>query len=211
MGKLGKIALGAVIGVGAVAVAPFTGGGSLLGGATLLGSLAGSAVIATAAGLAGATSGAIVEKVEEKKKEESILHEKENAFKDGVKAGKVLTVEEIKKHADFYLATAALSYFIARCDGSISPEEQAEIDVDLDAIYKNKDIPKSLKNELYIIANNVNISFKDVKKYLDKISLETIEQLKSDIDEIAYACDGINEDELFAKSQFENYVAGRKK
>ena len=58
----GKILAGAVVGVGAVASAPFTGGGSLLGGATILTSLAGAGTIAAAVGLgaAGATVGSYI-------------------------------------------------------------------------------------------------------------------------------------------------------
>ena len=37
-----RIVLGAALGIGAVAAAPFTGGGSVLGAATLAGSLSGS-------------------------------------------------------------------------------------------------------------------------------------------------------------------------
>ncbi len=41
----GKILAGAAVGVGAVAAAPFTGGGSLLGGASLIASLTGAGTI----------------------------------------------------------------------------------------------------------------------------------------------------------------------
>ena len=56
----GKILAGAAVGVGAVAAAPFTGGGSLLGAATLASSLAGAGTVAAAAGVgvAGAAAGA---------------------------------------------------------------------------------------------------------------------------------------------------------
>lgn len=46
MGYLGKALIGAVVGVGAIAAAPFTGGGSLFAGATLMSSLAGAGVAA---------------------------------------------------------------------------------------------------------------------------------------------------------------------
>ena len=49
-----RIILGAVLGVGAVAAAPFTGGGSVLGAATLAGSLSGFGT-----GLAAATAGVV--------------------------------------------------------------------------------------------------------------------------------------------------------
>ena len=53
---LDRIVLGAVLGVGAIAAAPFTGGGSVLGAATLAGSLSGigTGLAAATAGLVGA-------------------------------------------------------------------------------------------------------------------------------------------------------------
>lgn len=51
-----RILLGATLGVGAIAAAPFTGGGSLLGAATLAGSLSGigTGLAAITAGIVGA-------------------------------------------------------------------------------------------------------------------------------------------------------------
>ena len=51
-----RIILGAVLGVGAVAAAPFTGGGSVFGAATLAGSLSGlgTGLVAATAGVVGA-------------------------------------------------------------------------------------------------------------------------------------------------------------
>ena len=54
--KVGRILLGAIIGVGAVAVAPFTGGGSVLGATTLSASLSGvgTGLASVVTGLVGA-------------------------------------------------------------------------------------------------------------------------------------------------------------
>ena len=51
-----RIVLGAALGIGAVAAAPFTGGGSVLGAATLAGSLSGigTGLAAVTAGIVGA-------------------------------------------------------------------------------------------------------------------------------------------------------------
>ena len=59
-----RVLLGAVIGIGAVAAAPFTGGGSILGAATLAGSLSGigTGIAAATAGFVGA---AIVDNIGE--------------------------------------------------------------------------------------------------------------------------------------------------
>lgn len=211
MGYLGKILIGAVIGVGAIAAAPFTGGGSVLAGASLATSLTGAGLAATGAGLAGAAGGAIVQGVQDLDKEEQIKTAKTAAFTDGVYEGKAATATEIKKYTDFYLATTALSYYIARCDGNISEDEQLEIDFDLDAIKKNLDIPEAVIAEIKKISENTSLTFEDVKFYLDKVSLQTLTQLDSDIDEIIEASDGISEEEIEAKQNFINYLNERRK
>lgn len=59
LGKILAYTVGGVaLGVGAVAAAPFTGGGSLFGAATLAGSLMGAGTIAAAAGTAAVAGGA---------------------------------------------------------------------------------------------------------------------------------------------------------
>ena len=65
----GKILGLAVLGVGAIAAAPFTGGGSILGAATIAGSLAGAGTIAAAAG-AGAVGAGVGYALSRKEEEE---------------------------------------------------------------------------------------------------------------------------------------------
>ncbi len=209
MGYLGKVLLGAVIGVGAIAAAPFTGGGSLLAGASLATSLAGAGAVAGIAGVVGAGAGAVVQGVQNELKEEDIKNAKRESFEDGVNEGKAKTVNEVKKYVDFYLATTALSYYIARCDGSISEEEELEIDFDLDAIKKNVDIPDAIKNEMVKISKNDSVTFDEVKVYLDKVSIETLHKLMDDIDEIIAASDGIEPKEQAAKDEFVAYIEER--
>ena len=211
MGYLGKALLGAVIGVGRVAAIPVTGGGSVLAGTSLLASLAGAGKIASVAGVGGAAAGAAVQGVENIKKEKDIKAAKEASFQDGMNEGKAKTVDELKKVYDFYLATTALSYYIARCDGEISEEEQLEIDFDLDAIKKNTDIPDAIKREMDMIARNKYLHFDDVEIYLDKISIENLQSLENDVQEIIEANGEISKEEEFAKNLFINYVEQRKR
>lgn len=49
-----------------VAAVPFTGGGSLLGGATLAGALTGAATSATVAGIVGGIAGGVISKKEKR-------------------------------------------------------------------------------------------------------------------------------------------------
>lgn len=211
MGYLSKGLLGAAIGVAAIAAAPFTGGGSLLGGASLMVSLTGAGVVAGVAGVAGAAGGAAVQNFEDKKNEQKVKEAKAYSFMDGMNEGKACTVEQIKKFADFFMATTALSFYIARCDGTIDDAEMLELQFDLDGIKKNKDLPDAIKGELENISLNENISFVDVKSYLDEVSIDTLEELEKDIDEIIVANGEISPEEKYGKNEFLEYLQGRKK
>lgn len=210
MGYLGKMIVGAAVGVGAVAIAPFTGGGSLLAAAAVAESLEGAGVIAAVAGGIGAVGGAVAADIEEEEQFEREKNAREKAFKCGEYEGNCQSVDEIRKYVDFYLATTALSYYMARVDGSISKEEQIEIDHDLDALAKNVDIPDAVKKTLKEIRENEELSWDEVVSYLDKVSIQTLEELSGDVDEIIMASDGILPEEQEAKERFEEYLSDRK-
>ncbi len=213
MGKLGKIFAGAGIGVLAIAAAPFTGGGSLFAaGVGLSGALAGAGTVAAAAGagLACAGIGAAAASVEEDEQMEREKKARASGFSDGVNEGKAKTYSQVERFTNFYLATASLSYYIARCDGSISEEEKLEIDYDLDAIRKNCDMPDWVKKELVEIESKA-LAWWQVVRYLDKVGIDTLERLKNDVDEIVEADNTILPQEKAAKETFEKYLESRKK
>ncbi|OLY75705.1 hypothetical protein AU074_21790 [Pseudomonas sp. ATCC PTA-122608] len=133
------IAGGAAIGVGAVAAIPFTGGGSLLGAATLMGSLAGGATVAAAvgAGVAGAVVGVHLG---------DSTAEREKGYNKGFAEGKAETVVELEKLGDKFervrnqlketgqffngvIAMHAVAIAAANCDGEISEVEKQSIDM----------------------------------------------------------------------------------
>ncbi len=211
MGKFGKILLGATVGIGAVAAAPFTGGGSIFAGVALGESLAGAGVAAAAAGVVGAGMGAAAGELEEDDKIEEIKRAKERAFEDGVREGKYKSSVEIKKYVDFLFATTALSYYTARCDGSISKEEQLEIDYDLDMIKKNCDMPDQIKNKLDEIKNNENLNWDEVIRYCDEVGIDTLRKLKADVAEIVSADSVITKEEKKVIEDFNEYIKEREK
>lgn len=85
----GKILGGVLLGVGAIAATPFTGGGSLFAaGVSLSAALGGSATFAAlGVGVAGGTAGAVIAKKEKKDREK----ENKNHFIEGVKSGAIKT------------------------------------------------------------------------------------------------------------------------
>lgn len=209
MGYLSKVLIGAVVGIGSVAAVPFTGGGSIFAGASLASSLTGAGLLATGAGLAGAGVGAKVQDVQNELEEQKLKAQRSEGFRDGVKSGEADAVSEVKKFVDFYLATTALSYYVARCDGTISESEQLELDYDLDTIKKNHAIPEQVVNEMKKIANNTKLTFDEVKNYLNKVDIETLRNLSQDIDEIVRADEVITSEELAVKEEFASYLKER--
>ncbi|EPO6703955.1 hypothetical protein ACR96V_31670 [Pseudomonas aeruginosa] len=134
-----KVLGGAAVGVGAVAAAPFTGGGSLLGAASLAGSLAGAGTIAAAvgAGVAGAVVGANLGD------DESVRQEGYNAgLKEG-KAQNATEIDQLKKglekalgglkgaseHFNAIIAMHAVAVAAANCDGHICESERECIEM----------------------------------------------------------------------------------
>ncbi len=145
----------------------------------------------------------------DKKKNAKYISIKMSAFEDGIKEGKLETVDFIKKYANFCLATTAVSFFFARCDGEISEEEKLEIQFDLDSIFKNKDLPQEIRNKLSSISQSTNITFDEVSEYLDGVGLETVMEFQKDIDEIILADSVVTEEEKEAKARFDEYLKNR--
>lgn len=208
--KIWKVIAGAAIGVAAVAAAPFTGGGSVLAGATLAESLTGAGFAAVLGAVTGGTAGAVAANVEDDGINNTVKEAKESGFDDGLHEGKAETVEEVKKFADYDLALTALVYYFARCDGSISKEEEQEIDYALNAIMKHENIPDQLRAELDKISRDENLTFEEMVLYLDKIPLKELCSFTEYVSNIVEASDGITPAEATAKQKFEEYLQGRK-
>jgi hypothetical protein len=172
-----KILGGAAIGVGAVAAAPFTGGGSVLGAATLLGSLAGGATIA-GAGAAAVAGGIAVAALsdDDDNKEETIKREatkkakaeaavETEKYKEKLEQYDELlnrtfvklqeTSETLKKYGTFFdglLALEAVGLAAANCDGVICNDEQDAIDYFIKGINKAQ-LPESYKKKAVALRN----------------------------------------------------------
>jgi hypothetical protein len=171
-----KVLGGAAIGVGAIAAAPFTGGGSLVGGASLLGSLAGVGTIAAAvgAGVAGAVVAANLDGDEEARKA---------GFDDGVKHVKAEQLAEISMlkerlekamdslkaagaHFNAIVALNAVAVATAQCDGDITPDERANIELFINGLAAGA-IPEAIKakiESLYQQPPTVTEAFELAKK-----------------------------------------------
>lgn len=200
--KLGKILMGAAIGVGAVAAAPFTGGGSIIAGVTAASSLAGAATVAGAVGAAGAGAviAAAVDEMNEDEERERRMAAKESGFVDGMKKGEMDTKEklmpilkDIESRNNYILALTAFGYSVANCDGEIAPEEVDELDYYLNYIQKDGTLPDEIKMELTIIQRRKD-NFQNIKKYIDEVDVEYLGVFEEVLENIIMA-DGIEMDE----------------
>lgn len=160
----GKILAG--VGVGAVAAAPFTGGGSLLGGASLIASLSGASALAAGAGAVGGAVGAAVANNEEEEKE-SI---KKQAKAEGKAEGKAEASIEIDKLQEnlsnalkklkendklfsAIIAMEAVGVACAACDGHFSENEKEEIGEFVKGMMEQS-IPEHVKEKIQKVYNN---------------------------------------------------------
>ncbi len=170
----GKILGGVALGVGAVAAAPFTGGGSILGAATLASSLAGAGAAAAGAGAVGAAVGAVFSNEEEKEKQENEKRIAE-ASKKASKAEKI--VKAHKEHSKLILALSALGISMANADGEISPEEELELNEFVGGL-SSQGYPEHIKAQIREFIYNPP-SFNEALDYLENVRAIEYDEIRS--------------------------------
>ena len=105
------------------------------------------------------------------------------------------------------LGKLALCCYIARVDGSISRDEQFEIDAVASEIMSDPRISEENKGKIRDIANCSNINFMMVQRFLDKADPSTLVSFVNDIDTIANATGGVTPQEEKAIDLFKDYVS----
>ena len=127
-----RILGGVIVGVGAVAAAPFTGGGSVLAATTLAGSLAGAGTVAAAVG-AGAL-GAVAANTTGKAHDDKLKNEGRYEGEEKSRAECSIKIEKLLKKIDdqkqlekTIFAMVAVGMSCAKSDGYISKIEKEEI------------------------------------------------------------------------------------
>ena len=182
-----KIAAGAAVGVGAIAAAPFTGGGSLLGAVTLAGSLAGGGTIAaaTVAGVAGASAGYAMSDQDKKNKDE-VRNKAREEVKEDIEKLKKRSQEmssKLSEHEHYFkelVALAAVGFATANCDGKICDSEKLEI-LEFVAGVNASNMPQSEKNLIASFVEsppNIEQAFRLAKE------LENYAELKEDFEAV---------------------------
>ncbi|HGW5376106.1 TPA: hypothetical protein ACNIJL_005147 [Pseudomonas aeruginosa] len=151
-----KLLGGAAIGVGAVAAAPFTGGGSIIGAATLASSLAGAGTVAVAvgAGVAGAVvasqfdGDAEAHKAgyEEGRKEAKAEHLDEVSKLVQSLANALQSLKEAGTHFNAIIALHAVAVATASCEGSVNAK-RADIEMFISGITASS-IPSNVQEKI---------------------------------------------------------------
>jgi hypothetical protein len=183
---------GTVLGVGAVAAAPFTGGGSLFGPATLAASLTGAAGIATATGAGAAVAGGVAGKIiydmdEEEKKSVYRAGERTATANYDKKVEKLLeALSEAKNKLDgdksyfqLLIALFAVGMATANADGKISEEELLELE-EFTAGIAHSNLPPNVKGIITKLKNNpptFNTAMNHVKKLGNNVDLNLFESV----------------------------------
>lgn len=183
---------GVILGVAAVAAAPFTAGGSLLGAATLATSLAGAGAVA--AGTATVVGGAGIllarnEEEENKNKDEKIagLRKKAEKLEEEIKRV-IFQFQGDKEYFNYIIASTAIGIAIANADGEISNDELIEINEFIGGI-ASSNYPQHIVATITQLKDNPP-SFNEAMEYLEKVNISNYESIRSLI-ELVIEADGI--------------------
>ena len=210
-----KILGGVAIGVGAVAAAPFTGGGSLLAAGVSLGSSlagAGAVAAAVAAGSAGAVAGAALSKQEDEQRKREIDRTKKEATAAGEKLAEdkwaekfaqlKVKMKETHEYENTLIGLMAVGLAVANADGVICDEEVAELDAFVSGISASS-LPSHIKDAI----QKMRQTPPDINQAISiaRVSNCTVDLIDFVIEVMAKA-DGVvvpEEEALIAKWQFE--------
>lgn len=185
---------GALLGLGALAAAPFTGGGSILAAGVSLGSSLGGAAAATAAATVGAGIG---EAIDDGKKEEAYKKGNKDGYKNGYQVGCTDTMKKLRdkmqSNNKLRLGVFALAHYVAKSDGDFAAEEKAVIE----QAVGRPDYSWSGAGEEFDDIMKANMSFNTiVNKYFDDLDKETFEELDEVIMDVVQADGIISEAEI---------------
>ena len=179
----GKILGGILVGVGAIAAAPFTGGGSLFAaGVSLSAALGGTAAAAAVgAGIAGGTAGAVIANKEKKEKEQA----NKNHFNEGVKSGENKAKQKFnnilktqKERDELMLISIKIGVYVSKIDGVIDKNELEELNKLCLFINQNPTTPQFIKEEVNRIINS-NITYSELNIEIDRFLETKSENYKS--------------------------------
>ncbi|BBE31765.1 hypothetical protein OSSY52_19060 [Tepiditoga spiralis] len=213
--SLFKVLGGIVIGAGAVAIAPFTGGGSVLvAGITLAKSLAGAEAVAVGAAVIGA-AGAVISDMDNDNKINS-------AYKKGIEQGKSENLSEMenlksklkkaskrfkeyKEFENYLLACYAVGISVACCDGDFSDAKKNTLEEFIQGV-SFKNYPITFEKTIQILYNNPP-TFDEAMTFVKKSNATDL-CVFTDIIDIIIASDNVDRyKERKYREDWENFIS----
>ena len=147
------------------------------------------------------------------------------AVEENVRAANMLIAErgfEVKKakkpvewpfgeQESYGLAVAALLYYFAGCDNSISAEESSVIEETIAPIISAEVATEDMLREITVIKETNPFTFSHLKKYLAHANADALDEFGALVEQIIGASGGVSTAEKEAKTKFEDYLKDRKK
>lgn len=127
-----------------------------------------------------------------------------------VEKAKKISEWDFNEQESYGLAVAALMYYFAGCDNSVTDEEAAVIDEIIAPIINTEVATEDMMNEILIIKDTKPFTFAHLKKYLANVSVESLDEFGALVEQVIGASDGVSKIEKVAKAKFEEYLAERK-
>ncbi len=109
------------------------------------------------------------------------------------------------------IATAALSIYTAACDGKITLDEFFEVELGIGAINSKAKISDEANAVIKQITTNHNITWDEVRNYLDNIRTEDLITMKRVLTDIVLSSNGVEEAEKKVMDDFDAYIEERSK
>ena len=135
-----------------------------------------------------------------------LKRERLSGFRDGINQGAYLAGQA---RYNFYYAYVATLCFFLRSDNDFSEEERSWLEDGLSHLKLEGGLPDEVKTRLYSIADNESLTFEEVSKYLDDISLASLDSIVNSVTP-AIELDGVvTEEEEHARQTLLEYADAR--
>lgn len=141
----------------------------------------------------------IVLTIKENSPSARLKRERINGARDGIDQGIYLAAQD---RYNFYYAYVSTLCFFLRCDGVLSIEEEAWLASNLNHLKLEGGLPEDVKEKLKIIAGNESISFDQVKEYLDRVSLRSLDSIGEHVQLSIELDEEVSDEEKKLKSFF---------
>lgn len=129
-----------------------------------------------------------------------------DGFRDGINQGAYLADE---KRFNFYYAFIATICYFLRIEGDFDEEEQRWLEGELCHLRMDGGVPEEVQCKMRSIAERDDVSFDEVRAYLDDVSLRSLDSIIESVQIAVEFDDIITTKEESAQQEFMDYVEAR--